>query len=110
MNVTFTRAKTKLIIFGSRKTLQAAPLLDDFFKLMDNKGWILTLPPHADQHHESVRHTPSKRSSDVATLQAYSKENASRPSKKSRKNVVAVESLAKGRHILKDLYNEGKYN
>lgn len=108
MNVTFTRAKSKLIIFGSRKTLQAAPLLEDFFKLMDSKGWILPLPAQADQLHESARHTPSKRPSDVATLQAYSKENASRPSKKSRKNGVSEEGLVKGRHILKDLFNEGK--
>ncbi|KAK7689454.1 hypothetical protein QCA50_007246 [Cerrena zonata] len=108
MNVTFTRAKSKLIIFGSRKTLQAAPLLDDFFKLMDNKGWIFTLPQQADQLHEGTRRTPSKRPSDIATLQAYSKENASRPLKKSRKSIVTEESLAKGRHILKDLFNEGK--
>ena len=108
MYVTFTRAKSKLIIFGSRKTLQAAPLLDDFFKLMDSKGWILQLPSHADQLHESAHQTSSKRRSDVATLQAYSKENASRPTKKSRKNAAAEEGLAKGRHILKDLFNEGK--
>ncbi|KAH8829949.1 Dna2-domain-containing protein [Flagelloscypha sp. PMI_526] len=47
MNVSFTRARSKLVIFGSRKTLQGEPLLKDFFKLMSSRGWILALPPKA---------------------------------------------------------------
>ncbi|KAH8109923.1 Dna2-domain-containing protein [Phellopilus nigrolimitatus] len=44
INVAFTRARAKLVIFGSRKTLQASPLLADFFGLMDKRGWVLSLP------------------------------------------------------------------
>ncbi|WRT68360.1 uncharacterized protein IL334_005336 [Kwoniella shivajii] len=43
INVSFTRAKKKLIIFGSAKTLAQDPLLNDFLKLMEGKGWIKTL-------------------------------------------------------------------
>jgi DNA replication ATP-dependent helicase Dna2 len=41
MNVSFTRARAKLVIFGSRKTLQREPLLAQFFKLMEEQKWIL---------------------------------------------------------------------
>ncbi|KAF8634708.1 hypothetical protein AX15_000763 [Amanita polypyramis BW_CC] len=51
MNVSFTRARRKLVIFGSRSTLQAVQLLDDFFQLMEGNGWILHLPPGADGIH-----------------------------------------------------------
>jgi DNA replication ATP-dependent helicase Dna2 len=49
MNVSFTRARSKLIIIGSRKTLQSTPLPSHFFTLMDGKKWILSLPPNADK-------------------------------------------------------------
>ncbi len=51
MNVSFTRAKSKLVLFGSRKTLESTPLLEEFFKLMDLHQWMLKLPPGADKMH-----------------------------------------------------------
>ncbi|KAJ3575988.1 hypothetical protein NP233_g746 [Leucocoprinus birnbaumii] len=54
MNVSFTRARSKLIIFGSRQTLQATPLLKEFFGLMDEKGWVLSMPDGAHTFHSSV--------------------------------------------------------
>ena len=51
INVSFTRAKRKLVIFGSRSTLRSDPLLGDFLNLMSEKGWIYTLPPKGDQLH-----------------------------------------------------------
>jgi DNA replication ATP-dependent helicase Dna2 len=44
LNVSFTRAKRKLIIIGSRKTLEAARVLNEFLKLIDSSGWIYDLP------------------------------------------------------------------
>ena len=64
MNVSFTRARSKLVIFGSRKTLQREPLLAQFFDLMENQKWILVLPAGADVAHARVFEscsTPSKR-------------------------------------------------
>ena len=43
INVCFTRARTKLIILGSRDTLESLPLLRDFFDLIDGQGWMYTL-------------------------------------------------------------------
>ncbi|PPQ80398.1 hypothetical protein CVT26_008303, partial [Gymnopilus dilepis] len=54
MNVSFTRARSKLVIFGSRKTLQREPLLAQFFELMESRGWILRLRAGADRAHERV--------------------------------------------------------
>lgn len=51
INVSFTRAKKKLVIFGSRKTLQTDCLLAGFLRLMEEKGWIYLLPKGADEMH-----------------------------------------------------------
>ena len=52
INVTFTRAKSKLVILGSRKTLQASPVMKEFFDLMDEKGWILDLAKGDNMRHD----------------------------------------------------------
>ena len=51
MNVSFTRARGKLVLFGSRKTLQREPLLAQFFGLMEKQNWILPLPTGSDVVH-----------------------------------------------------------
>lgn len=43
INVSLTRAKKKLVIFGSRGTLQSDRLLSEFFDLMSGRGWIVDL-------------------------------------------------------------------
>ncbi|KAL6302085.1 Dna2-domain-containing protein [Sparassis latifolia] len=112
MNVTFTRARSKLIIFGSRKTLQDAPLLAEFFQLMDSQGWTLRLPENAQELHAiPCRSLSKKRSADDmdAPADLFSpelKENAVRPMKKGRKSLE--EGMLKGRPILRDLINESK--
>ncbi|KAH9837999.1 Dna2-domain-containing protein [Rhodofomes roseus] len=112
MNVAFTRARSKLIIFGSRKTLQGTPLLKEFLELMDDHGWILPLPRDAHEMHAISDLTDSsmkKRSADdmVEPFSPDRKENTpTRPSKKGRKSVVTDEAILKGRSLLKDLMNE----
>ncbi|KAL1745905.1 DNA replication factor Dna2-domain-containing protein [Schizophyllum fasciatum] len=54
MNVSFTRARAKLVIFGSRRTLQATPLLKEFFALMEGRRWILPLPVGAEEEHAAM--------------------------------------------------------
>ncbi|KAF8184796.1 Dna2-domain-containing protein [Pholiota molesta] len=51
MNVSFTRARKKLVIFGSRTTLQREPLLASFFELMEKQRWIVALSPNAHTAH-----------------------------------------------------------
>ncbi|KAJ6508771.1 DNA replication factor Dna2-domain-containing protein [Mycena sanguinolenta] len=110
MNVSFTRARSKLIIFGSRRTLQSAPLLQDFFELVESRGWILELPPGADTLHPmlapqaSSRVGAPKRGADDMDLPLGGKENA-RPQKKPKLK-RADEGMLRGRPILRDLMNE----
>ena len=62
--MSFTRARCKLVIFGSRKTLHREPLLAQFFDLMALQGWILGLPAGGDVVHARVFEgcsTPAKR-------------------------------------------------
>ncbi|OBZ77918.1 DNA replication ATP-dependent helicase/nuclease DNA2 [Grifola frondosa] len=108
INVSFTRARSKLIIFGSRKTLQTTPLLAEFFELMDSKGWILRLPPNAHEMHDFNPPSCKKRSAEDAVLDL--------PSKKQKENVRSMLSkkgkigateagLLKGMPFLRDVVN-----
>ncbi|KAK9237888.1 DNA replication factor Dna2-domain-containing protein [Lipomyces kononenkoae] len=51
LNVTFTRARSKLVIFGSKKTLMAVKMLAKFFELVESKGWIYRVGPDAHLLH-----------------------------------------------------------
>ncbi|KAJ7459871.1 AAA domain-containing protein [Mycena latifolia] len=111
MNVSFTRARSKLIIFGSRKTLQTAPLLHDFFDLVESRGWILRLPANADALHPSLSAGASnvpKRGAEDMDQSLIAKENLpiERPLKKPKLKRVAEEGMLRGRPILRDLMNE----
>ena len=103
--MSFTRARSKLIIFGSRKTLKAVPMLKDFFSLMEDREWIYTLSPAADGIHELFSQTyPKRAAEDMDILLA----TETRPAKKTRTPAATDEALSKGRHILKDLFNAQK--
>ncbi len=62
MNVAFTRARAKLIIFGSRTTLTRTSLLESFFQLMEGEGWILQLPQGAHEMHAEALFPPENAS------------------------------------------------
>ena len=52
VNVAFTRARTKMLIVGSKTTLsQGNELLGKFVKLMEGHGWCYDLPPKAVEGH-----------------------------------------------------------
>lgn len=51
INVCLTRAKSKLIVFGSRTTLANLPLLQMFFGIVEERGWIYQLPAKANEQH-----------------------------------------------------------
>lgn len=58
INVALTRAQRKVVIVGSQKTLSAAPLLEDFFALMREQGWIRRLERGADGCHPRAMRYP----------------------------------------------------
>ncbi|KAF9356861.1 Tripartite DNA replication factor [Mortierella sp. AD094] len=51
INVAFTRAKKKLVVFGSRLTLQGSPVFKQFLQLMEKQEWILKLEPQSQHQH-----------------------------------------------------------
>lgn len=52
VNVAFTRARTKLLVFGSKATLREGnELLGQFVHLMDRRKWCYDLPPKAIEGH-----------------------------------------------------------
>ncbi|KAG6911010.1 hypothetical protein DXG01_005425 [Tephrocybe rancida] len=106
MNVSFTRARSKLIIIGSRKTLQEAALLSEFFELMDTRGWILQLPADAHLLHSTMASPPTTPSHKRLAATMTENENAEfgHPLKKMR-TPKSGSGLFKGRPILKDLVN-----
>lgn len=51
VNVALTRARTKLLVLGSKSTLVGNDLLKDFIVLMERKGWWFDLPAGACEGH-----------------------------------------------------------
>ena len=51
VNVALTRARTKLLILGSKSTLVGDELLRDLIELMSGKGWWYDLPKNACEGH-----------------------------------------------------------
>jgi DNA replication ATP-dependent helicase Dna2 len=122
MNVAFTRARSKLIIVGSRNTLRATPLLKEFSNVMESQNCILSLPAKADAMHivpGAPTSSPNKRSVEEGHHDQLSANNnqkvvsvaMERPPKKAKgasKVSTGGEGVLRGRPILKDLVNNGR--
>jgi DNA replication ATP-dependent helicase Dna2 len=54
LNVAITRAKLKIIIFGSKKTLINAKTFSNFFELIDSRSWIYSLPKDSHLKHPTI--------------------------------------------------------
>ena len=115
MNVAFTRARSKLIIVGSFKTLQATPSLQEFLNVMESQDWILSLPAKADAMHvvpgTSVSNSNKRTVNGHERFSDHDNNNVigvavERPSKKA-KGMIKVSRAGKGilngQQILKDL-------
>ncbi|KAF3939552.1 hypothetical protein ABW19_dt0210524 [Dactylella cylindrospora] len=63
INVAFTRAKTKLLIIGSKSTLKTNDLLGKFVDMMEEREWIYNLPSNAHLlHNIPIQYTQTGRS------------------------------------------------
>ena len=51
VNVALTRARTKLLVLGSKSTIVGNDLLKNFVTLMQSKSWLYDLPAHALESH-----------------------------------------------------------
>jgi DNA replication ATP-dependent helicase Dna2 len=106
VNVAFTRARSKLIIIGSRKTLNSTKLFAEFLALMDERGWLFALPVGADDTHPAFQ---SARSCSTRSPAKRSKENTptspSEPSSKKPRTARIEDGILRGRPILQDVVN-----
>lgn len=98
--MSFTRAKSKLVIFGSRRTLEGDPLLKDFLELMKSKDWIYRLPKGADMLHETkeVEEVQEVSSSPVKLSQSSTK---STPGKAKKKDLGGGKKGVKEKKVVK---------
>lgn len=108
INVSFTRARSKLIMFGSKKTLQTTPLLKEFFKLLESRDWILRLPANAHRLHEIAKHFPKKRQAEDDTEDVFSDDLTENTLARKKGKMDVSPKLLRTRPILRDLVNDTK--
>jgi DNA replication ATP-dependent helicase Dna2 len=111
INVSFTRAKKKLIIIGSKSTLSADDrLLSDFFALVEERNWIADLPKDAVIMHSDAFVSPVNTLSDCKAKE----ERSPRTSKVAKLSQSLVDSKPFMRDILNvslssiDLFHTGE--
>lgn len=93
LNVAFTRAMGKLIVVGSRRTLESASALRQFLNIFDSKGWMYDLPAGCTQLYQ---------------VSLPSSQQRSPPSKEPRvvKSTRPSESRLAQSPVLRDIANE----
>lgn len=130
VNVAFTRARTKLLVVGSRSTLRDGnELLSKYVSLVEGKGWVYNLPQGAAENHifqsavldssqlPFTSPTSAKVKSPVVTKESSSREPLSplgtrQPSSGLRKPAKRGTKLFNGtsvvgnRPILQDIVND----
>ena len=96
VNVAFTRAKSKLIVFGSRSTIRETNPLDEFVKLIEAKQWVYQIPQEASMVKPSRKVVVGKENiSPLAKMKGSGKVMK-----------ISGETVIKGRPVLKDIVNE----
>ena len=126
VNVALTRARTKLLVLGSRSTLKNNELLQKFLTLMDQKGWQYDLPVGALENHvfeDGATQFAGKASTDAAKVEAKIVKSAvvnKSPEKKRDENPMARKpfkvpdkvarmdprALLEKRGVLRDISND----
>ncbi|KAL1964671.1 hypothetical protein VTN77DRAFT_6697 [Rasamsonia byssochlamydoides] len=109
VNVAFTRARTKLLVIGSRTTLRDGnELLHKYVYLMESHGWVYNLPKNAIEDHifEDSEDLSQRISGIVSPTQSPSKSqkksanSTTTPDQKKRRNPL---SPIKGNNVNKTM-------
>lgn len=89
--------------------MQSSHLLSEFFTLMNEKGWILALPPGAHELHQKTTASQAKRAvKRSAEEPSVTKENVTARPQKKVKNASVDGGLLKSRPVLRDVLNDAK--
>lgn len=131
VNVAFTRARTKLLVVGSKSTLRDGnELLAKYVNLMENRGWVYDLPKGAVESHvfdfldpaqsqtqvnkSSLSPSPRKKSSPkskparhpLSPAQSSSGNGLKKPAKKGVKLSPGNDRVLGNRPVLRDVMND----
>lgn len=124
VNVALTRARTKLLILGSKSTLMGNELLKDLVLLMEGRGWCYDLPSGALESHlfeEAWTQISTGMTSGAVAeeeMLAFAQKNAHSPlASKGKENVFGVKKPMKQarldvkgligkRPVLRDIVND----
>ena len=73
INVCLTRAKSKLVIVGSRSTVASAPVMQELLNVMHDQDWIYQVPAQAlaravEQPQERAASKPARRGGGALAL------------------------------------------
>ncbi|KAK5625901.1 hypothetical protein RRF57_001617 [Xylaria bambusicola] len=130
INVAFTRAKTKLLVVGSRETLKGSgeqEMLSRFIRLMEDRDWVYDLPRDALESHffeegatqftatgapgslaspskKSPKKSPRKGATSMKSNQFFAGKENRRPAAK-RGNVTG-RALLRNNPVSRDILNE----
>ncbi|KAJ6259113.1 DNA replication ATP-dependent helicase/nuclease dna2 [Drechslerella dactyloides] len=77
INVAFTRAKTKLLILGSKSTLKTNDLLGKFVDMMEERKWVYDLPANAHTMHSIPMQITQSTQGTASAAMAASQRNRS---------------------------------
>lgn len=112
INVAFTRAKTKLLVVGSKSTLKGSgsdSMLSRFISLMEDRNWIYEMPANALENHyfedfgTQITATGPTQRIKSPRKKCSGKENRRRSPKTAR---ISDKALLKGKLITRDILNE----
>lgn len=127
INVAFTRAKTKLLVVGSRSTLKGSgneEMLARFISLMEERAWIHDLPPDALDNHlfddaatqatatqamhvagrkKQAGSSPGRSPTKDSQTRFAGKENQAPGPKKAK---IGERAILKGKPVLRDILND----
>lgn len=95
MNVAFTRARSKLVILGSRRTLRSNLLLERFLRLVDGRGWAVDVPADFEARLPLLMQSPvvSRAKGGGVTLE----DQVGSPSKEAERKALTPSSSARNR-------------
>ncbi|GAA5950222.1 hypothetical protein JCM21900_003514 [Sporobolomyces salmonicolor] len=106
INVCLTRAKAKLVVFGSRSTLAHVALLQQFFDLVADRGWVYTLPGSVRASLLKVKRGEVKKEEEdddeKPVVKCLEEADEQQPKKRRRKGAGA---LVLGRPLACDIVN-----
>lgn len=112
INVAFTRAKTKLLVVGSKSTLKGSgsdSMLSQFISLMEDRNWIYEMPANALENHyfedfgTQITTAGATQKTKSPKRKAVGKENRRHSPKRAR---ISDKALLKGKLITRDILND----